>query len=106
MEKDNNTRMALCSELMGLVKAGLKKITIRDGYRNIRIGPAFFSTPDGSEEVQVYVTKVVHCALYRASTEELLMDGYDDLTDAVAGLKKFYPDLRSGSEVTIIHFKL
>ena len=104
MNKDNNTRMALCPVLMEDVVHGLKKITIRDGYRDIRLGTAFFSTPDGAHEVHILVTKVEHCALDQVSIESLRLDGFHSLAEAVEGMKEYYPEITDTSEVTVIHF--
>ena len=83
--------------------AGSKKITIREGHRDYRVGePVILCDPDESFCVKADITGVRHCRAYQVTEEEMRRDGYNSLQEVLESLRTYYPDLSEYTNVTII----
>lgn len=99
--------MALAHPLFQRARDGNKNVTIRRGYRPVRLGDFYFyNASDNDDILECEVVRVTHCVLWRAGLEVLQADGFKDLYDAVKSMREFYPDLTEHSEVTVIHWEL
>ena len=99
-------RLLLAEDLMLSLKSGEKVCTIRSGMRDITSGNLFFEAVDSGEVVKVYVTEVRHKTLGELTNEEAQMDGAADATEMAAALKRFYPDIDTNSDITIVMYYL
>jgi hypothetical protein len=89
-----------------LLESGQKQITIRRGRRDFR--------PDDwvegiCAEGDRFILQVTGCEVTTAldiSEEDLRDDGFCDLDDFFAGMRKFYPNLSEEDEITVIRFEV
>ena len=98
--------LMLADDLMPSLKAGAKLCTIRKGKRDIVLGRLFFRAVVSRETVPVIVTEVVHKMLGALTDEEARLDGAADATQMAEVLKRFYPDIHSASDITIVKHHL
>ncbi len=99
--------LLLAEDLYEKLLAGEKEITLRLGYRDVRMGELVFApTGDESRNIAVNVYMVVHAALRDIPDILLETEGFKNHEEAVAGLRRFYPDVNLDSEVTVILFEL
>ena len=83
--------------------AGSKKITIREGTRDYRVGePVMLCSPKESFCVKADITDVRHCSANQVTEEEMKKDGYRSLQEMVEDLKTYYPNINEQSDVTVI----
>ena len=89
------------------VKAGVKRITIREGWRDYQEDKKVILCCHILDwAVMGKITFVRHCLLEEVSMEDLNADGMEDLTDAIISLQNFYPNINEKSPVTIIKWEL
>ncbi len=95
--------LKLHNHRMEEVKAGTKHHTIRNGVRDIKLGPLKLeATAGGIPDIEVNVNRIVIC---RAGDVELSeISDYSSLDEFINTMKGIYPDLTTESVVTIIHF--
>ncbi len=80
-------------------------VTIRTGRRAYQVGkPVMLCCHIASACVMAEVTEVAHCRLDEVPDLKLRRAGYADREDLLAGLRRFYPKLGPGDEVTVIAF--
>jgi len=83
----------------------LKKITIREGWRDYRLGRVILTGgKDHPWCVEATITAVNHCLLEELKTEELKSDGYSTHQEALDDMRQWYPNLTMKSEVTVIRW--
>ncbi len=80
-----------------------KLITIREGHRDYRVGDTVMLCSHINPWcVAATVSSVRHCTLREITREEALADGFSIASELYRELKKFYPNIAWGSDVTII----
>jgi hypothetical protein len=88
---------------IGVLDGG-KSISIRTGYRDYRLGPMMIADHKEPFAVMVNVTSVRHCKLMDVTEEEMEADGFGSHDHMVRRLRRFYPDIRLDSPVTVIQW--
>ena len=103
MEKQT---LLLADDLFPSLEDGDKRITIRRGYREIRLGKLTFEgAKDKGLQCEVEVIEVTHVRVSGVSDEECQADGFDNWVAFYQGMKKYYPDLDVSEECTLIYFE-
>ena len=74
-------------------RTGRKRSTVRIGKKIFDLGPLELKSQD--EKIEVTVTDVFHN----------MKDGFDDLDGFKKILKQVYPELKEGSDLTVIKFE-
>lgn len=92
-------------EMRDATLAGRKCITIREGHRDYTLGPVLLGCHILNWATMGEIIEVRHTILERVSRDELKDDGFLNWTDAILGLKKFYPNIDLDSDVTVIRWK-
>ncbi|MEX0587266.1 MAG: ASCH domain-containing protein [Patescibacteria group bacterium] len=89
------------------IVAGVKQITIREGYREgYEVGrPVMLGCETEPWCVLANITAVRHCALAEVTPEELEADGFQDHDDMLEGMRRFYPEMTWDSAVTVIRWE-
>jgi hypothetical protein len=84
--------------------AGIKQITIREGYREgYDPGrPVILCCEKDPWCVMADITKVRHCLLSEVTEEEWRADGYASREELLTDMRRFYPDMTWDSAVTIV----
>lgn len=96
-------RLALAGCYLSALRSGEKRTTIRRGRRVVPRGPLILQV--GREEFCVEVTHTRHCRFDELTHEDALRDGFGDLGELRVALLGHYPDLKSRSPLTIVHFR-
>jgi len=103
MEKQT---LLLADDLFPSLEDGGKRITIRRGYRDIRLGKLTFEgAKDKGLQCEVEVVEVSHVRVSGVSEAECQADGFDNWVAFYQGMKKYYPDLDVAEECTLIYFE-
>lgn len=97
-------RLKLADDLFPDVAKGKKKVTIRNGKRDVALGWIRLETVSSGRAARVYVWKVVWKRLCDMTVAECKRDGFGNWIDALHGLKVFYPGINAESEVTYIEW--
>lgn len=92
------------SEFIPLIQQGLKSSTVRAGRRAVREGPA--EVVSGRKSLAVVITRVEYKKFSALNDDDAKKDGFRDAEELEAALRQIYPDIHTGDDVTIIHFKL
>ncbi|MFC1638744.1 ASCH domain-containing protein [Patescibacteria group bacterium] len=88
------------------ILCGRKAITIRAGHRDYRVGlPVMLCCHEVPWCVMADIAEVKHCRLRDVTSAELQDDGFIDHDDALAGLKRFYPQMTLDSDVTVVRWE-
>jgi hypothetical protein len=85
--------------------SGKKKISIREGDRDYRVGLIMIVDHLNPFVVQADVVEVRKCKLSEVTEEEYLADGFTDQEDLFKGMQTYYPHLTPDSIVTIIKWE-
>jgi hypothetical protein len=97
--------LILADDLHADAQEGRKKNTIRNGIRDIAEGPLEFKSSGGSlPSFTVDVTQVLHKKASEVTSAELRENGFLDHTHMLSGMKRFYPDFGSASDITLIRW--
>lgn len=83
---------------------GEKKISIREGHRDYRPGPAMLCCHLVPWAVMADITDVRHTILTGVTEEEFRADGYKSFQQMLEDLQQFYPKLECISPVTVIRW--
>lgn len=98
--------LVIADDLVGPTKVGLKKNTIRAGFRDIQPGSLELRSVSGRHPVIVVdVIEVAHKRAREVNDTEITANGFLDLDDMLSGMKRFYPDFGPQSEVTVITWR-
>ncbi|HJV32529.1 MAG TPA: ASCH domain-containing protein [Patescibacteria group bacterium] len=92
-------------EMRYRVETGGKTITIREGHRDYRPGLVMLCCEKVPWAVMADITDVRHCALREVTEEEWTADGFVSQSDLLTQMRRFYPKLELGSDVTVIRWK-
>lgn len=95
-------RLRLRPEYMALVASGNKRTTIRAGRQSFEVGPA--ELVSGRATIPIQVTQVVRKPFGELVDGDAQLDGFPTLRELEQALRRFYPDLRAGDPVSIVHF--
>ncbi len=99
--------LLLAGDLFEQLLAGNKEAIIRLGYQDVRLGELVFKrTEDEDKSAAVDVFMVIHTEIRDVPEILLEAEGFKDYDEAVAGLRRFYPDVTLLSEVTVLVFEL
>lgn len=101
------TELKMDEKHMPAVRSGLKKITIRTGYRPFGIGRVVkivnASNPD--DVYEVVVSKLKFTSLSQITEKEYMDDGFDSREDFESGIREYYPDVTDHSPMTVVRWK-
>ncbi len=81
---------------------GVKRISIREGHRDYRLGDVLIGDSENSFVVTATIVEVKHTLLSQVTREEWEADGFVSQEDLLAKMKKYYPKINLDSEVTIL----
>lgn len=93
------TELRLAEDLIPHILDGSKKVTLRKGYRDFTENITIAGYPAVVESVSHYLLET--CPL-----EVLQDDGFEDVKDAIEGMKRHYPDITGKTPVTVVRFHL
>lgn len=102
--------LKLANDLFPGLKDGTKRCTVRAGRRDIELGPLLFissTLEEGGDHLKekVFVTEVRY-TMFGLLTDEIAdMDGGVTAEELRAAMYRFYPNLISSSEITIVIFE-
>lgn len=97
------TELLLASDLMPAAISGDKVLTIRQGHRNIHLGPLYiYDANDRKHMTKVVVGEVVHTTAHDVPLNTLSADGFPTRDAFIEGMKTYYPNFNLKTEVTII----
>jgi hypothetical protein len=83
----------------------IKTITIREGWRDYTPGPVLLGCHILKWATMRNITDVQYKLLKEVTEEEYTADGFVSFDNMLDGLKRFYPNINSDSEVTVIRWK-
>lgn len=82
-----------------------RTVTIREGRRAYEVDrPVMLCCHVASACVMATVKEVIHCRLDEVPEYKLRRAGYADREDLLAGMRRYYPKIQPGDDVTIIAF--
>jgi hypothetical protein len=84
------------------IMLGKKKLTIREGHRDYKVGPVVICCHIYPWAVMATITSVRLTTLSEVTMEEYEADGYANHKEMLRDLRKIYPGLTMKSEVTVI----
>ena len=94
-------------EVQVRVEEGYKTITIREGRRDYRAGErVLLGCHLTGWAKMATVTSVRFTTIECLTSAEVHDDGFNSILSALDGLRKFYPNLREDSPVTVIRWEL
>ena len=98
--------LKLADDLMPLARDGFKRVTVRNGKRDIVLGPMVFEATDGTEE-DVLVNVLQSQVVLLRHAPQWALDGENLGTshELWAVLERFYPKVTLDSEITCIEFE-
>ena len=98
--------LKLADDLMPGIRDGAKRVTIRNGRRDIQLGRLRIEATQATEPtLHVNVSRVLVVPLHRVPQEALDGDGFTDAEEALEILRRFYQSITLESEVTVIEFE-
>jgi hypothetical protein len=100
--------LMMAEDLFHLVEEEKKVITIRKGYRSFLPGQKLTikNVEDDRETVDVKVTRVEYTLAKYVSNQVLELDGFSSYKKFINGMKQYYPDFNTETQVTIVYWKL
>ena len=100
------TTLKLADDLFDGMLSGDKRVTIRNGQRNIEVDKhlTIESTNGTYPSVTVLVEMITVLRVKDLSDDFLEADGFEYLEDFIEGMSRFYPNLTEDSVVTVIVF--
>lgn len=84
---------------------GVKRISIREGHRDYRLGDVLIGDSENTFVVTATITEVKHVLLSQVTREEWEADGFVSQEDMLAKMRQFYPKIELSSEVTVLFWK-
>ena len=104
--EEKGQALLLADDLFPSLLEGGKRVTIRRGDRDIKLGKLLFAgATDGTLLHEVEVVEVRHIRVSGVSEEIAQADGFANWVDFYNGMKRYYPDLDVSEECTIIYFE-
>lgn len=95
--------LLLADDLFPGLSSGLKKNSMRNGKRDIALGPLEFRPSSGNgDPIVVEVCEVKYSKAAEVSEEDCRANGYRDRADMLLGMRHYYPDFGPESDVTVI----
>ena len=97
--------IALAEQFFKPVKSGKKKITIRENYRNYRLGSAEFYNPiNESNKISIDIRSIRYSKIKDLTERECQADGAQDQEKMLEILNRFY-ELDMDSIVNVVEFE-
>jgi hypothetical protein len=98
--------LKLADDLMPLARDGYKRVTVRNGERDIVPGPMVFEATDGTED-DVHVNVLQSQVVLLRHTPQWALDGENLGTsdELWTVLERFYPQVTLDSKITCIEFE-
>jgi hypothetical protein len=84
---------------------GVKRISIREGHRDYRLGDVLIGDSENTFVVTATFSDIKHVLLSEVTREEWEADGFTSQEDMLAKMKEFYPKITLDSEVTVLFWK-
>lgn len=98
--------LKLADDLFESMYRGIKRCTIRKGKRDVVPGNLLFESISGDQAAGVIVSEVRVKKLGELTDEEAQADGAANAAEMAEALKRFYPDINSESDITIVFFSM
>lgn len=98
--------MELDPALLGLVRKGVKRSTVRKGLRDLKTGEELTLADSLGNRVSVVITDVMTKRVCELTEAEARRDGARSLNDLLRMLAAFYGELRPQDTITIVGFRL
>ena len=93
--------LSLYEGVFDLLDCG-KNTTIRMGRKDVALGRLLLKSE--TRKIFVNVIMVSYCKLGNVYICDVKNDGFIDHTDMYVRMKRFYPDIETDSEVTVVKF--
>lgn len=84
---------------------GVKRISIREGHRDYRLGDVLIGDSENTFVVTATFIEVKHILLSEVTREEWEADGFTSQEDMLVKMREFYPKINLDSEVTVLFWK-
>jgi hypothetical protein len=97
------TSIPLASDLVPLVLSGKKTSTVRLGKRNYPLGPA--SIVSKNVDIPIEITDIEFTKIGSLNEKIAKMEGYASVPELLSALEKFYPNVDSERDVTVVKFR-
>ena len=91
------------AEYIGQIRAGTKRTTIRKGIRNY--SGVVLLTCEGNVFAKARINKVLVKRVGQLREEDAIRDGFENLDDLKATLKRIYGSLEDDDFITIVYFE-
>lgn len=105
---ENMQTLFLKEELFELLDCG-KNVTIRKGYKEIKLGELKLLSPvEGDEHSMKRIVDVTHVLYSKANDIPIGLvndDGFFNHDDMIEKMKEFYPDFNENTECTVLLFE-
>jgi len=99
-------KLLLADDLFEPIIDGLKTLTIRKGRRDIALGDLIFeATNNPDKQLIVNVTTVSYCLAKNVDDETVRLDGFESTEQMIKEMKRFYPDITTETELTLVFFE-
>lgn len=93
------------SKMRQAILDGTKKISIREGHRDYKVGGKIMLCCHLEPwAVMADIIDIRHCVLWQVTEKEWKEDGYGSQALMWSGLRKFYPNIKMTSEITVIRW--
>jgi hypothetical protein len=86
------------------VLSGSKTSTIRRGRRSVVLGPATLRCGNRALSINIREAQVI--AAGSLSNDQAMSDGFSSVESLWGALRRYYPELSPGDEVTVIRYEL
>lgn len=87
------------------VISGEKVLTIQKGRKLYELGDAILLDPNDNTTINVEILRVAYCQLKNIPLVDLVLHGEKKWQDLLEYLKRYYPDIKKSSTITIIRYK-
>jgi len=87
------------------ILSGEKTCTIRKGTRNYKSGTAMLCCHVEPWAVMADITGICFCNLSNVAEKDFKSTGFDSQEEMLEGMRKFYPDINSESDVTVVRWE-
>ena len=87
------------------IVTGDKKITIRRGKRDYKIGPVMLCCHLEPFAILADITEVRQTTLREVKVNELQDDGFTNHVDLLQGLREYYPNMSLSDNVTVVRWE-
>ena len=102
MSEKQMQKLVMADDLMPSVLDGTKRITIRNGHRDIVEGDCEIVNVSQTQRKVVRVNSVLKTLAGEISLKDLKSDGFRNRKHFIEGMRRFYPDFAPENPATVI----